>query len=46
MFLPSPMVGVANMYLDPCRVEASTTDHSRDYASNLEKYKAVQMFLV
>ena len=26
------------------RVEAPITDHSRDYAPNLEKYKALQIF--
>jgi hypothetical protein len=27
-----------------CRVEAPTTDHLRDFAPDLEKYKAVQFF--
>ena len=29
-----------------CRVEAPITDHLRDYAPDLEKYKAVQIFPV
>ena len=34
------------MLIGYIRVEASVTDHLRDYVSNLEKYKAVQIFPV
>ena len=27
-----------------CRVEAAITDHLRDFVSNMEKYKVVQVF--